>query len=130
MLVTLPMSRLCEMARAVDGSGGDGGRDRWVETDSGEPVVHETKSFTDWDLPDPWPGRTGTRHVADPYVSRTPGTQSTRPSGGGVWRPFEPASVITRPSVTLELASWSAEFGGQPSGAIAPAPLRLWRPSS
>ncbi|MEH0509144.1 hypothetical protein [Streptomyces scabiei] len=45
-LVTLLMLRLREEARAVDGSGGDGGRDLFEYTDSGELIVYEAKSFT------------------------------------------------------------------------------------
>ncbi|MET8831608.1 hypothetical protein ABZX40_37975 [Streptomyces sp. NPDC004610] len=45
-LVTLLMLRLRQKAHAVDGSGGDGGRDLFEYTDSGELVVYEAKSFT------------------------------------------------------------------------------------
>ncbi|MEU9413295.1 hypothetical protein AB0E08_47455 [Streptomyces sp. NPDC048281] len=40
------MLRLRAKARAVDGNGGDGGRDLFEYTDSGELVVYEAKSFT------------------------------------------------------------------------------------
>lgn len=45
-LVTLLTLRLREKARAVDGSGGDGGRDLFEYTEGGELVVYEAKSFT------------------------------------------------------------------------------------
>lgn len=45
-LVTLLMLRLHARARAVDGSGGDGGRDLFEYTEDGELVVYEAKSFT------------------------------------------------------------------------------------
>ncbi|MFB6643759.1 hypothetical protein ACFCYF_41755 [Streptomyces chartreusis] len=46
-LVTLLMLRLRERAQAVDGSGGDGGRDLFEYTEGdGELVVYEAKSFT------------------------------------------------------------------------------------
>ncbi|MFJ5157055.1 hypothetical protein ACIQCF_37085 [Streptomyces sp. NPDC088353] len=38
--------RLRQRARAVDGSGGDGGRDLFEYTEDGELVVYEAKSFT------------------------------------------------------------------------------------
>ncbi|MEU4259640.1 hypothetical protein AB0B42_26435 [Streptomyces fradiae] len=44
--MTLLMLRLRVKARAVDGSGGDGGRDLFEYTDSRELVVYEAKSFT------------------------------------------------------------------------------------
>ncbi|WP_405976523.1 hypothetical protein OG496_55300 [Streptomyces sp. NBC_00988] len=45
-LVTLLMLRLHSRARAVDGSGGDGGRDLFEYTEGGELTVYEAKSFT------------------------------------------------------------------------------------
>ncbi|MFJ8113053.1 hypothetical protein [Streptomyces sp. NPDC096132] len=45
-LVTLLVMRLRERAQAVDGTGGDGGRDLFEYTDDGELVVYEAKSFT------------------------------------------------------------------------------------
>ncbi|MEV5441288.1 hypothetical protein AB0N23_01835 [Streptomyces sp. NPDC052644] len=45
-LVTLLVMRLRERAQPVDGTGGDGGRDLFEETDDGELVVYEAKSFT------------------------------------------------------------------------------------
>ncbi len=45
-LVTMLVLRLRERARAVDGSGGDGGRDLFEDTEDGELVVYEAKSFT------------------------------------------------------------------------------------
>lgn len=45
-LVTLLVIRLRERAQAVDGTGGDGGRDLFEYTDDGELVVYEAKSFT------------------------------------------------------------------------------------
>ncbi|MFJ2651868.1 hypothetical protein ACIO1C_34735 [Streptomyces sp. NPDC087420] len=45
-LVTLLVLRLCERARAVDGSGGDGGRDLFEHTEGGELTAYEAKSFT------------------------------------------------------------------------------------
>ncbi|WP_430378172.1 hypothetical protein [Streptomyces sp. B1-3] len=46
VLVTMLVLRLREKARAVDGSGGDGGRDLFEYTADGELVVYEAKSFT------------------------------------------------------------------------------------
>lgn len=45
-LVTMLVLRLRERARAVDGSGGDGGRDLFEDTEDDELVVYEAKSFT------------------------------------------------------------------------------------
>ncbi|MFE4492473.1 hypothetical protein ACFRKD_08435 [Streptomyces niveus] len=45
-LVTLLVMRLRERAQAVDGTGGDGGRDLFEYTDDGELIVYEAKSFT------------------------------------------------------------------------------------
>ena len=45
-LVTWLVLRLRERARAVDGSGGDGGRDLFEHTEDGELTVYEAKSFT------------------------------------------------------------------------------------
>ncbi|MFG2463801.1 hypothetical protein ACGFWE_43190 [Streptomyces sp. NPDC048523] len=45
-LVTMLVLRLRERARAVDGSGGDGGRDLFEYTAGGELLVYEAKSFT------------------------------------------------------------------------------------
>ncbi|MFF7987925.1 hypothetical protein ACFZDK_54465 [Streptomyces sp. NPDC007901] len=45
-LVTMLVLRLRQGARAVDGSGGDGGRDLFEHTAGGELLVYETKSFT------------------------------------------------------------------------------------
>lgn len=45
-LVTLLVMRLQKRAQPVDGTGGDGGRDLFEETDDGEVVVYEAKSFT------------------------------------------------------------------------------------
>ncbi|MFE9782266.1 hypothetical protein ACFYPA_29480 [Streptomyces sp. NPDC005775] len=45
-LVTLLVMRLREQAQAVDGTGGDGGRDLFEYTADGELVVYEAKSFT------------------------------------------------------------------------------------
>ncbi|MFI9835248.1 hypothetical protein ACIHIX_47180 [Streptomyces sp. NPDC051913] len=45
-LVTMLVLRLRERARAVDGSGGDGGRDLFEYTADGELLVYEAKSFT------------------------------------------------------------------------------------
>ncbi|MFI2040883.1 tetratricopeptide repeat protein [Streptomyces bottropensis] len=44
--MTLLVLRLRERAQAVDGRGGDGGRDLFEYTDEGELVLYETKSFT------------------------------------------------------------------------------------
>jgi len=45
-LVTWLVLRLHQRARAVDGSGGDGGRDLFEHTEDGELTVYEAKSFT------------------------------------------------------------------------------------
>ncbi|MEU2775420.1 tetratricopeptide repeat protein [Streptomyces sp. NPDC007162] len=45
-VVTLLVLRLRERAEAVDGKGGDGGRDLFEYTDDGELIVYEAKSFT------------------------------------------------------------------------------------
>ncbi|MDH6493431.1 hypothetical protein M2157_009518 [Streptomyces sp. SAI-127] len=45
-LVTMLVLRLRQRARAVDGSGGDGGRDLFEYTAGGELLVYEAKSFT------------------------------------------------------------------------------------
>jgi hypothetical protein len=45
-LVTMLVVRLRQRARAVDGSGGDGGRDLFEYTAGGELLVYEAKSFT------------------------------------------------------------------------------------
>lgn len=45
-LVTLLMLRLRGRAQAVDGSGGDGGRDLFEYTEDGQLVIYEAKSFT------------------------------------------------------------------------------------
>ncbi|MEV4865504.1 hypothetical protein MRBLMF1_006986 [Streptomyces ossamyceticus] len=45
-MVTMLVLRLRERARAVDGSGGDGGRDLFEDAEDGELVVYEAKSFT------------------------------------------------------------------------------------
>ncbi|MFJ4836172.1 tetratricopeptide repeat protein [Streptomyces sp. NPDC088747] len=45
-VVTLLVLRLRKRAQAVDGSGGDGGRDLFEYTENGELVLYEAKSFT------------------------------------------------------------------------------------
>lgn len=45
-LVTMLVLRLRQRARAVDGSGGDGGRDLFEYTAGGELLAYEAKSFT------------------------------------------------------------------------------------
>ncbi|MFE2561612.1 hypothetical protein ACFXGT_37515 [Streptomyces sp. NPDC059352] len=45
-LVTLLMLRLRGRAQAVDGSGGDGGRDLFEYAEDGRLVIYEAKSFT------------------------------------------------------------------------------------